>query len=288
MRSIIGLAALARSGKDTVASMLLAYPGVAAFALADPLKVGCQALFGLTDEETWSDDQKEKSIELWGRSPREFFQTVGTEWMRNHNPDHWLVRADREINPPASHVNATTAEAKTTTDQKAKTEQKPDAPFIFATKAFFDFTDDQLWNPASAVIQDATWGLSPAEAVDLIKRLAYAMYPDYDTRRAQRAVEPLKPRGQIPASATTVIFKDIRFENEAAFLRSHHGKIWHITRPNLQKVNAHSSEHGIAQAAGDINIVNDGSLEDLKACVEHAWHAHLATTSQASQDQSPS
>ena len=51
MRTIIGLAALARSGKDTVASMLLKLPGVAAFALADPLKVGCQALFGLTDEE---------------------------------------------------------------------------------------------------------------------------------------------------------------------------------------------------------------------------------------------
>ena len=278
MRTIIGLAALARSGKDTVASMLLTYPGVAAFALADPLKVGCQALFGLTDEETWCDDQKEKSIELWGRSPREFFQTVGTEWMRNHNPDHWLVRADREINPPASTVIATTTELKATTEAKA--EKNPDAPFIFATKAFFDFTDDQLWNPASAAIQDATWGLSPAEAVDLIKRLAYAMYPDYDTRRAQREVEPLKPRGQVPASATTVIFKDIRFENEAAFLRSHHGNIWHITRPNLQKVNAHSSEHGIAQAPGDVTIVNDGSLEYLKACIERMWDAHLARANQ--------
>lgn len=278
MRSIIGLAALARSGKDTVASMLLTYPGVAAFALADPLKVGCQALFGLTDEETWCDDQKEKSIELWGRSPREFFQTVGTEWMRNHNADHWLMRADREINPPASTVNATATKTKATT--KAKTEN-PEAPFIFATKAFFDFADDQLWNPASAAIQDATWGLSPAEAVDLIKRLTYAMYPDYNTRRALRAVEPLKPRGQIPASATTVIFKDIRFENEAAFLRSHHGKIWHITRPNLQKVNAHASEHGIAQAPGDVTIMNDGSMEDLKACVERTWHAHLASTNQA-------
>ena len=267
MRSIIGLAALARSGKDTVASMLLTYPDVAAFALADPLKVGCQALFGLTDAETWCDDQKEKSIELWGRSPREFFQTVGTEWMRNHNPDHWLMRADREINPPASTASITATE-----ETKATTES-PEAPFIFATKAFFDFTDDQLWNPASAALLDATWGLSPAEAVDLIKRLTYAMYPDYDKRRAQRAVEPLKPRGQIPASATTVIFKDIRFENEAAFLRSHHGKIWHITRPNLQKVNAHSSEHGIAQAPGDITIVNDGSMEDLKACVERTWRA---------------
>ena len=61
MRTIIGLAALARSGKDTVASMLLSIPGVAAFALADPLKLGCQALFGLTDAEAWQDDIKEET-----------------------------------------------------------------------------------------------------------------------------------------------------------------------------------------------------------------------------------
>ncbi|MER2298532.1 MAG: deoxynucleotide monophosphate kinase, partial [Pseudomonas sp.] len=48
MPTIIGLAAVARSGKDTVASMLLEHPEVAAYALADPLKLGCQALFGLT------------------------------------------------------------------------------------------------------------------------------------------------------------------------------------------------------------------------------------------------
>jgi len=267
VRSLIGLAALARSGKDTVASMLLTYRGVAAFALADPLKAGCQALFGLTDEETWCDDLKEKSIQLWGRSPREFFQTVGTEWMRNHNSDHWLMRADREINPPSLPSPLMSAAAQTTA-------LNPDAPFIFAAKAFFDFTDEQLWNPDSAVIPDPIWGLSPAGAIELIKRHTYAMYPDYDARRTQRPIEPLKRRSQIPQDATTVIFKDIRFENEAAFLRAHNGKIWHITRPNLQRVNAHSSEHGVAKGAQDVLIVNDGSLEDLRICVERAWQTH--------------
>ncbi|GLO55004.1 hypothetical protein PPUJ20066_10400 [Pseudomonas putida] len=262
MRTIIGLAALARSGKDTVASMLLSYPGVAAYALADPLKLGCQALFGLTEDETWCDDIKEQTIELWGRSPREFFQTVGTEWMRNHNPDHWLIRAEREINPPAASLTG----AATASGSEAE-----DTPFTLAARAVFDFTHEQLTDPALLNTLDTTWGLSPGEAIDLLKSHAYALYPDYDTRRAQRPIESLKPRSKIPADATTVIFKDIRFENEAAFLRAHNGHIWHIVRPNLQKVNAHSSEHGIVRAVDDLLITNDGSLSDLQTAVQDAW-----------------
>ncbi len=269
MRTIIGLAALARSGKDTVASMLLNLPGVAAFALADPLKVGCQALFGLTDEETWQDDLKETSIELWTKSPREFFQTVGTEWMRHHNADHWLMRADREINPPS----------RPSTPPPLIDLSSPDAPFRLAAQAFFDFSDDQIWNPTSATMCDAYWGLSPADAVALLKRHAYDLYPDFDKLRSQRPVSQPTRRGQIPADAKTIIIKDIRFENEAAFLRSHNGVIWHISRPNLQKVNAHSSELGVAQATGDLRLINHGTLEDLQALVAEAWSAHTQRSS---------
>jgi len=268
--------------------MLLSYPGVSAFALADPLKLGCQALFGLTDEETWHDDLKEKTIELWGRSPREFFQTVGTEWMRHHNSDHWLMRADREINPPASAQN----------NPFPANLSSPDAPFALAAQAFFDFTDDQVWNPASASVVDEYWNLTPKDAMDLLKRHALAMFSNtpeaeinnkdknenenentntqlqnYFTKRAARPVVLLKTNTQLKDNTHTIIIKDIRFENEAAFLRSHHGKIWHITRPDLQKVNAHSSELGIEHVPGDILLVNDGSLEELEHKVKTVWRA---------------
>ncbi|WP_350297524.1 deoxynucleotide monophosphate kinase [Pseudomonas putida] len=268
MRTIIGLAALARSGKDTVASMLLAHPNVAAFALADPLKVGCQALFGLTDSETWDDTLKEQKISLWGKSPREFFQTVGTEWMRHHNPEHWLMRAEREINRSCSSLPGA---------EQIPQEAGADAPFILAARAFFDFTVEQLSNPGELNTYDAAWGLSPQEAIALLKRYAYEMFPNYDQLRFQRPLEALKPRGQVPHDAEVIIIKDIRFENEAAFLRRHNGKIWHIKRQDLQKVNAHSSEHGILQAPEDILILNDGSLDDLRQRVEAAWNAHGAS-----------
>ncbi|WP_240997283.1 deoxynucleotide monophosphate kinase [Pseudomonas viridiflava] len=268
MRTIIGLAALARSGKDTVASMLLAHPKVAAFALADPLKVGCQALFGLTDSETWDDTLKEQKISLWGKSPREFFQRVGTEWMRHHNPEHWLMRAEREINRSSSSISCA---------EQIPQEAGADAPFILAARAFFDFTVDQLSTSGELNTYDAAWGLSPQEAIGLLKRYAYEMLPDYDQLRSQRPLEALKPRGQVPHNAEVIIIKDIRFENEAAFLRRHNGKIWHIKRQDLQKVNAHSSEHGILQAPEDILILNDGSLDELRQKVAAAWKAHGAS-----------
>jgi hypothetical protein len=262
VRKIIGLAALARSGKDTVASILLTYPHVAAFALADPLKAGCQALFGLTDAETWDDSYKEKPIGLWGKSPRELFQTVGTEWMRHHNPEHWLTRAEREINRPEDrNMLALSPGAVPETEE----------PFAIAAMLFFDFTADQITNDANLRAIDDTWGLSPREAIDLIKRNTLELFPDFEDRRAQRPAPLLKQMSRVPADAQTVIIKDIRFENEATFLRKHQGQIWHIKRPNTPHVNPHSSEHGITQGFGDVLIKNDGTLKDLENSVRRAW-----------------
>lgn len=279
MRTIIGLAALARSGKDTVASMLLSFPGVAAFALADPLKMGCQALFGLTEAETWQDDLKERSIELWGKSPREFFQTVGTEWMRHHNADHWLMRAAREINPPE----------RPSTPSALPDLNASDAPFRLAAQAFFDFSDHQMWNAPASKVRDEYWALSPDDAVELLKKYAYDLFPNFDALRSKRPVEQPLRRSQIPAGTQTIIIKDIRFENEAAFLRAHNGEIWHISRPDLPKVNAHSSELGVAHKSGDLHLVNDGSLADLEKMVSKAWSAHSDRQSQSqSQSHNPS
>ncbi|MNL41577.1 hypothetical protein D3C87_1639930 [compost metagenome] len=135
---------------------------------------------------------------------------------------------------------------------------------------------EQLSNPAELNTYDAAWGLSPQEAIHLLKRYAYEMLPDYDQLRSQRPLEALKPRGQVPHDAEVIIIKDIRFENEAAFLRRHNGKIWHIKRQDLQKVNAHSSEHGILQAPEDILILNDSSLDELRRRVDAAWKARGA------------
>jgi len=261
LRKIIGIAAPARSGKDTVASMLLRHHKVAAYALADPLKIGCQALFGLTDAETWNDNIKENRIPLWGRSPREFFQHVGTDWMRARNPEHWLMRAERAIHSPVSQDPG----AKTPPLHTAK------APFKLAAQAFFDLSGRQTWDSEAADAVDPFWRLSPGQMFELIEALTLTDFPDYLARRAQRPLaEPTRAVPFLGASEVIVI-KDIRFENEADFLRRHNGTLWHIVRDDAQKVNAHASELGIAIGEQDVVIDNNGTLEQLAVAVEKAW-----------------
>lgn len=53
------------------------------------------------------------------------------------------------------------------------------------------------------------------------------------------------------------VISDLRFENEAAFLRDQlGGVVWHIERHHVAPVRAHSSEAGIDYQTGDSIIVN--------------------------------
>lgn len=281
MRTILGLAAKARSGKDTTAQLLLKDARVAAFALANPLKAGCQALFGLSEVEAWGDSHKEIQIPLWGKSPREFFQQVGTEWMRGLDANHWLKRAEREINPAAVEL------------QSGATPNLllPDAPFRLAAQAFFNFTDAQVWETLEFDQVDSYWGLSPRQAVAYLEQKALELNPDYYRKRSAVPTQPPKALPGIPQTAAVIVITDIRFENEAAFLRSHNGVIWHIVRPGLQLVNAHSSEAGIERRPEDALIMNDGSLDQLEQQVRQAWgqliSSALTPTPQNGEDPNP-
>lgn len=267
MRTILGLAAKARSGKDTTAQLLLKDARVAAFALANPLKAGCQALFGLSEAEAWGDSHKEIQIPLWGKSPREFFQQVGTEWMRGLDANHWLKRAEREINPAAVEL------------QSGATPNLllPDAPFRLAAQAFFNFSDAQVWETPKFDQVDSYWGLSPRQAVTYLEQKALELNPDYYRKRSTVPTQPPKALPSIPQTAAVIVITDIRFENEAAFLRSHNGVIWHIVRPGVQLVNAHSSEAGIDRRPEDALIMNDGSLDQLEQRVRLAWEQLISS-----------
>lgn len=69
----------------------------------------------------------------------------------------------------------------------------------------------------------------------------------------------------------TIVVADVRFENEAHMIRENGGSVWHVRRPSADGAEvAHSSEAGIQFADGDTVIVNDGTIEQLRARVESA------------------
>lgn len=64
-----------------------------------------------------------------------------------------------------------------------------------------------------------------------------------------------------------IVFTDCRFPNEAEAIRNLGGEVWRIIRPGVDAINAHPSEHALADYAFDRTIINDGSLDDLKVKV---------------------
>lgn len=64
-----------------------------------------------------------------------------------------------------------------------------------------------------------------------------------------------------------MVISDVRFENEAAWIRKHGGWIIHVIRPDAKAVEAHASEDGIEMQDTDARLFNNGTLEELQLSV---------------------
>lgn len=67
-----------------------------------------------------------------------------------------------------------------------------------------------------------------------------------------------------------MVISDVRFENEADFVRNNGGTLIHVRRSSLPDTRSHVSESGVEFKDGDIVISNDGTLADLEAAVIEA------------------
>jgi hypothetical protein len=69
----------------------------------------------------------------------------------------------------------------------------------------------------------------------------------------------------------TVIVTDVRFDNEAEAIAAAGGEVWRVTRPGWRCLSgesaSHASEAGVSDHLVSQTIVNDGTLDDLKAVV---------------------
>jgi hypothetical protein len=65
-----------------------------------------------------------------------------------------------------------------------------------------------------------------------------------------------------------VVISDVRYDNEADYVRNAGGQIWLIVRTWKLLVREHSSERGIATHGPDRGLLNDGTIEDLRARVD--------------------
>jgi len=64
-------------------------------------------------------------------------------------------------------------------------------------------------------------------------------------------------------ATNTVIFTDVRFDNEARMIRAAGGRIWHMYRPNSGINSDHLSERGVRTCWGDIRLTNNTTIPKL-------------------------
>lgn len=67
-----------------------------------------------------------------------------------------------------------------------------------------------------------------------------------------------------------VVCTDVRFNNEAQYIKDNGGLIVHIRRPDLESLDkdAHVSEAGISHKYIDVGVSNEGTLEDYKRLID--------------------
>ena len=71
-----------------------------------------------------------------------------------------------------------------------------------------------------------------------------------------------------------VVITDVRFLNEAQFIKNAAGEIWRVERPGVLAVNSHISESQLDGFNFDNVINNDGDLKDLFSEVAEAIMVH--------------
>ena len=124
--------------------------------------------------------------------------------MRERDPDHWLRRAQHVLEfGPGAALSKRIHEY---------------SVWALALGAIYGMSPDHL-DDARADQIDAFWELSPRQAAEHLRSQVLVAYPDYEARR--QTLPLALPSHQLPdmSQARCLPIKDIRYENEANFIR---------------------------------------------------------------------
>jgi hypothetical protein len=131
-------------------------------------------------------------------------------------------------------------------------------PIKEASKAIFGFSDEQLEDRVLKEAVDPFWGFTPRKIFQLLGAEfgRNMICDDIWIRRAKLEIL----NNSIEGIGT--IITDVRYQNEADWLREQGAMLIYIKVPNLirDEKYQHSSEAGITEADTDFVIINDKSL----------------------------
>ena len=117
------------------------------------------------------------------------------------------------------------------------------------------YGDDEMYGNLKEVT-DADFGFSPRAAMQEFGTCLRNLNPDiwFILASMKHKMSPSR----------VMIIPDVRYDNEANWIRSKGGITIQIERPGIQDVREHSSEKGISEHLIDHLLINDVSLDDLR------------------------
>ncbi len=110
---------------------------------------------------------------------------------------------------------------------------------------------------------DPKWGMSPRMFWQELGSWGRSKDPDFWIKALQTEVDK--------NSTQTVVITDVRYDNEAQWIKDMGGIIWEVVRDDAPEVRKHESENGIMRKHIDFTIENNGTLEDLQKGVGETW-----------------
>jgi len=127
-------------------------------------------------------------------------------------------------------------------------------PLKEGAKIMFALTDDQIANKEVPI---EPWGISPRKIWQLLgTEVGRGIDPAIWIKNAEMFIHKHPGR--------TVIITDVRFDNEAIFIRNRGGIVINIIREQQDIIeNRHSSEGGLSPNNIDMTIYNNGTKEDM-------------------------
>lgn len=151
-------------------------------------------------------------------------------------------------------------------------------PLKQALASMFNLTANQLEGTEKE--QPLPWlGKSPRELMQLLGTEwgRDLVHPQLWLLLAEQNLQLLAEHDQ---AMQGVVIRDVRFDNEADWVRSKGGVILHISRRGIRPANNHVSEYGVRHYRGDYVIENDGTLGELYDQLDRAI-AHLMRNQRA-------
>lgn len=95
---LVGLTGKALAGKGETASVIGESNRLVLKAFADPLKEAAKILFGMTNDDVYTQAGKLRFNGVWGTTNRDLLQRLGTEAMRGEfGSDFWIKRMAMSI-----------------------------------------------------------------------------------------------------------------------------------------------------------------------------------------------